>query len=186
MFSEERKTRVVEKMTELLGPACILEWCGNTNFFIAELLKANEGRPADLEANIAMNLAFMEILKKFYGVDPEIMELEMSKCYRQLETIINEVSATHNEPGMTEDVLPMNFEERLSQLESMAASMPHIVESGVVEVDEIPGMQPLPDAASTIRPFPRMAEGFLNNIPNENIVDGQAISDPQPISPLEE
>lgn len=187
MFNEERKERVIDKMTELLGSASILEWCGNTSFFIAELLKANDGRPADLETHIAMNLTFMEIIKKFYNVDPEIMELEVNKYYRQLETIIDQVAVSNNE-NVSGNSPVIDFEERLSQLEAMVSNGGgNIIESSVVEVEELDGcmVSKLEDPCEHLQAFPGAPEGFVDSIPKEPIVDGQVVGKPESVSPIE-
>lgn len=88
MMTEVREQQIISDMSNALGPGAVLEWCGHTSRFIGDLLRSDKPRVDDLEAQIALGEFFMEVVKKHYDVDPELMELETAKCYRNMEKML--------------------------------------------------------------------------------------------------
>lgn len=89
-ISKERSQKIVNDMVETLGPGAIIEYAGNTNFFMAELLKSNGAAPEDISGHLALQYFFMDVIAKEFGVDQELLELDTYKCYVSMEKILND------------------------------------------------------------------------------------------------
>lgn len=108
MVNEERKEKIVSDMCEILGSNTRIEFSSNASRLVSELLSARDSAPAGLTEELAIVGFFTECIKKQYGVDPEIMDLETQKAYINMEKIIDSAkakieSAMHDTP----DIPPM-------------------------------------------------------------------------------
>lgn len=114
-FDPERSKKIVDEMTEVLGAGAVIEFAGNTNYLLSSLLKANGVKPSDLEGQLALQQFFTEVIINLFGVNREILDLEIQKCYVVMEDIVNKAKATIPENATkSEDcqtIAPQDIEE---------------------------------------------------------------------------
>lgn len=98
-FDKERAKKIVNDMAEVLGPASVIEYCGNMSYFMSELLRANGSCPADLAEQLALQTFFMDVTAKVFDVDEEILDLEVQKCYINMEKIVKNAKDQNPAPA---------------------------------------------------------------------------------------
>lgn len=99
---DEKQNKIISDVVDLIGVNVITEWAANASMLTSTLLRSyGDVKPADLEGQIALNYFFLEALKKKFDVDPELFDIELNKCYRQMEIIMNKSKEMISNPVET-------------------------------------------------------------------------------------
>ena len=148
----ERSKKIVNDMSEVLGAGAVIEYSGNTNYLLSSLLKANGVKPADLEEQLALQHFFTEVMIEIFGVNREVLDLEIQKCYITMEDIIAKAKANIAESSVDQGTVPIPVADIGADELSLGAllqgldeipmvDLPHIMcTPGVISNDEIEGL----------------------------------------------
>ena len=88
-ITAEEQDAVEAKLLETNGNQLVIGYCSIASDIVSKLLTA-ERKPVSLEESLAILSIYENCVKKIFGVDPAIVDLEKMKAYRNFQAIIKE------------------------------------------------------------------------------------------------
>lgn len=88
-ITAEEQDAVEAKLLETNGNQLVIGYCSIASDIVSKLLTA-ERKPVSLEESLAILDIYENCVKKIFGVDPAIVDLEKMKAYRNFQAIIKE------------------------------------------------------------------------------------------------
>lgn len=88
-ITAEEQNAVEAKLLETNGSQLVIGYCSIASDIVSKLLTA-ERKPVSLEESLAILNIYENCVKKIFGVDPAIVDLEKMKAYRNFQAIIKE------------------------------------------------------------------------------------------------
>lgn len=168
-LEKERREQIESDMNELLGPTSVIEFCGNQNLFTGILLKTDkEECPQDLLQHLALQTFFTEVIKKRFGVNEEMLQLEIDKCYLTMEEIVKpgKELLEAEKTDAAEDIAAGDVERlasTLGRVENIMDGLANVIEErgqtqAAMEAAMMGAIVPPsgddPDGQAIIKPFP--------------------------------
>lgn len=143
-ITAEEQDAVEAKLLETNGNQLVIGYCSIASDIVSKLLTA-ERKPVSLEESLAILSIYENCVKKIFGVDPAIVDLEKMKAYRNFQAIIKEAEDKAAQelasemplPEVTEspypaDATPVDVED----VEVIPPEVPTEIDTAVEKVDD--------------------------------------------------